>query len=56
MSVFEEYSKRSDLQSGHELKKKSLSDLTKGDNAKSKKDRLVILVRDTSSGPVLHIY
>ena len=29
---------------------------TKGDNSKSKKVRVVILVRDTSSGPVLHFY
>ena len=28
--------------------------MTKGDNTKSKKGRVVILVRDTSSGPVLH--
>ena len=32
----------------------SQSNITKGDNAKSKKGRIVILVRDTSSGPVLH--
>ena len=32
----------------------SLSNKTKGDNAKSKKGRLVILKRDTLSGPVLH--
>ena len=31
-------------------------DITKGDNAKSKKDRVVTLVLDTSSGPVLHFY
>ena len=33
-----------------------MSNITKGDNAKSKKGRVVILVRDTSSGPVLHFY
>ena len=43
-----------DLQSGHEINGLSLSNITKGDNAKSKKGRVVILVRDTSSGPVLH--
>ena len=32
------------------------SNITKGDNAKNKKDRVVILVRDTSSGPVLNFY
>ena len=43
-----------DLQSGHEINGLSLSDITKGENTKSKKGRVVILVRDTSSGPVLH--
>ena len=32
------------------------SDITKGDNAKSKKGRVVILICDMSSGPVLHFY
>ena len=31
----------------------NLSDITKGDNSKSKKGRVVILVCDTSSGPFL---
>ena len=35
---------------------KSFSNKTKDDNSKSKKGRVVILVRDTSSGPVLHFY
>ena len=43
-----------DLQSGHNINGQSLSNITKGDNAKSKKGRVVILVRDTSSGPVLN--
>ena len=43
-----------DLQSGHEINGSSLSNITKGDNAKSKKGRVVILVRDMSPGPVLH--
>ena len=34
----------------------SLSYITKGDNAKSKKGRVVILVPDMSSGPVVHFY
>ena len=34
----------------------SLADITKGDNANSKKGRVVILVHNTSSGPVLHFY
>ena len=46
----------SDLQNGHEINGLSLSNITKGDNAKSKKGRAVILVRDMSSGPVLHFY
>ena len=33
----------------------SLSNIRKGDNAKSKKDRVVILVCDTLSSPVLHL-
>ena len=45
-----------DLQSRHEINGLSLSNITKGDNAKSKKGRVVILVRDTSSGPVIHFY
>ena len=32
------------------------SHITKRDNTKSKKGRVVILVRDTSSCPVLHFY
>ena len=35
---------------------KSFSNKTKGDNSKSKKGKVVILVRDTSSGPVLHFF
>ena len=31
-----------------------MSNITKGDNAKSKKGRVVILIHDTTSGPVLH--
>ena len=38
----------------HKINGISLSDITKGDNAKSKKGRVVILVSDTLSGPVLH--
>ena len=45
-----------DLQSGHEINAVSLSNITKGVNSKSKKGRVVILVRDTSSHPVLHFY
>ena len=43
-----------DLQSRHEINGLSLSNITKGDNAKSKKGRVVILVLKISSGPVLH--
>ena len=42
------------LQSGHEINGLSLSNITKGGSTKSKKSRVVILVRDTLSGPVLH--
>ena len=33
-----------------------MSNITKGDNAKSKKGRVVILIRGMSFGPVLHFY
>ena len=42
-----------DLQSGHKINGLSLSNITKGDNTKSKNGSC-ILVSDTSSGPVLH--
>ena len=45
-----------DLQSWHESNGLSLSNITKGDNARRKKGRSVILVRNTSPGPVLHFY
>ena len=41
------------LQSGQEI---NFKNKTKGDNSKSMKARVVILVRDTSSLPVLHFY
>ena len=41
-----------DLKSGYEINGLSLSNITKGDNAKSKKGRVVILVHDTLFGPV----
>ena len=44
------------LQSRHKINGVSLSNITNGDNTKSKKGRVVILVPDTLSGPVLHIY
>ena len=33
-----------------------ISNKTKGDNSKSKKAKVVILVCDTSTGPALHFY
>ena len=42
--------------SSYRTDEKSISNNTKGDNSKSKKARVVILVGDTSSGPVLHFY
>ena len=54
-SIIKIFQRVFDLQSGHEINGLSLSNITKGDNTKSKKGRVVILVRDTSSGPVLHI-
>ena len=54
--VIKIFQKVFDLQSRHEINGLSLSNITKGDNSKSKKGRVVILVRDTSSGPVLYFY
>ena len=48
--------KYSEGYSSYSADEKSISNKTKGDNSKSKKARVVILVRDTSSGPVLHFY
>ena len=45
------YSKR---YSSYRADKKYFSNKTKEDNSKSKEVRVVILVRDTLSGPVLH--
>ena len=53
-SIIKIFQRVFDLQSGHEISGSSLSNITKGDNTKSKKDRIVILVRVTSSGPVPH--
>ena len=49
-------SKYSKGYSSYRADEKSISNKTKGDNSKSKKARVVILVRDMSSGPVLHFY
>ena len=49
-------SKYSEGYSSYYADKKSISNKTKGDNYKSKKARVVILVRHMSSGPVLHFY
>ena len=49
-------SKYSKGYSSYRVDTKSFSNKTKGDNSKSKKGRVVILVPDTSSGPVLHFY
>ena len=40
----------------HRVDMKSISNKTKGDNSKSKKARVVILVCNTFSRPVLHFY
>ena len=53
-SIIKIFQRVFDLQSEHEINGLSLSNITKGDNTKSKKGRVVILVQDTSSGPVLH--
>ena len=48
--------KYSEGYSSYRADKKSISNKTKGDNSKSKTARAVVLVSDTSSGPVLHFY
>ena len=53
-SIIQIFQRVFDLQSGHEINGLSLSNITKGDNAKSKKGRVVILVHEILSGPVLH--
>ena len=53
-SIIKIFQRVFDFQSGHEINGLSLSNKTKGDKAKSKKGRVVILVHDTSTGPVLH--
>ena len=42
--------------SSYRIDEKSISNKTKGDNSKSKKARVVILVHDMSSDPVLYFY
>ena len=58
MYIFTKYNKIFhgvfDLQSRHKINGLSLPNITKGDNANSKKGRVVIFVRDKLSGPVLH--
>ena len=53
-SIIKIFQRVFDLQNRHKINGLSLSNITKGDNTKSKKGRVVILVRHTSSGPVLH--
>ena len=48
--------KYSEGYSSYRADEKSISNKRKEDNSKSKKARVVILVRNTSSGPVLHFY
>ena len=40
----------------YRTEEKSILNKTKGDNSKSKKARVVVLVRSMSSGPSLHFY
>ena len=49
-------SKYNEGYSSYRADEKSISNITKVDNSKSKKARVFFLVRDTSSGPVLHFY
>ena len=45
-SIIKIFQRVFDLQSGHEINGLSLSNITKGDNSKSKKARVVILVHE----------
>ena len=56
LQFYEVPSKYSEGYSGYRADEKSISNKTKGDNSESMKGRVVILVRDMSSGPVLHFY
>ena len=56
LQFYEVPSKYFEGYSGYRADEKPISNKTKGDNSKSKKGRVVILVRDMSSGPVLHFY
>ena len=56
LHFFQVPSKYSKGYSSYRADTKSFSNKTKGDNSKNKKGRVVILVRDTSSGPVLHFF
>ena len=49
-------SKYSEGYASYRADEKSISNKTKGDNSKSKKASVVILVHNTLSGPVLHFY
>ena len=53
-SIIKIFQRAFDLESWQEINGLSLSNITKGDNVKSKKGRVVILVCDMSSCPVLH--
>ena len=55
-SIIKIFQRVFELQSGHEINGLSLSNITKGDNAKSKEGAVVILVHDRLYGPVLHFY
>ena len=56
LQFFKVPSKYSEGYSSYRADEKSISNKTKGDDSKSKKGRVVIFVRDKSSGPVLHFY
>ena len=56
LQFYKASSKYSEGYSSYGADKKSISNKIKGDNSKSKTGRLVILVCDILSGPVLHFY
>ena len=54
--LFDISTKYSEGYSSYRVDTKSISNRTKGGNTRSKKARVVILVRDMSSRPLLHFY
>ena len=55
-SIIKIFQRVFNLQSRQKINASSFSNITNGDNTKSKKGRVVILERNTPSHPILHFY